>query len=502
MRFVGIEVSGNFIAAVALELKGKTLRVVGVAHKFIDYEKLVKKDLDLLLAKLPGTPDQYVVGFPLAWVSVRSLSVPFKDNRKIAQILPLEIAEFLIAPVDEYELDFINTSQDKSKSKVLVCGILRSQIEKLTNLLPEKKKSVFRVAPAVVFIAEQVISTGKYKDSGILLYSTVDDVSMVVWHENKIIFMRNLLLPDYFVTLSFRDKKDFLADPLKKSSLLADIGREVKLSLFSLADSYGTDFAPEQLVVGGFVKKRTEWVDELSSYVGVPAVALDINKKVKIDKKLILSGSWQADLYEVPLFIALSGSKDKKIKNSFDFGGRKQEQEKGFFSTRYLTRAALACCLLLFMFSAWVWLDYKKMSFKVNKLQKEQRAVLSQAFPDIEVDSQDKPLDLMRSKLGELQGADVDLRIFTKDIKILKIIADISARIPDNIDVKVSRFVIGKGVIRLKGTTNAFNNVNIIKNNLSKSGYYRGVEIVSATADKRTGRIRFEIKLTLTYTEE
>jgi general secretion pathway protein L len=65
--------------------------------------------------------------------------------------------------------------------------------------------------------------------------------------------------------------------------------------------------------------------------------------------------------------------------------------------------------------------------------------------------------------------------------------------------LQVSRLAIEREIVLMKGTTDTFNSVETIKNSLSASPRYKGVQIVSATADKekKNGSVRFEIQLQL-----
>ncbi|MCI5144687.1 MAG: hypothetical protein D3923_03990, partial [Candidatus Electrothrix sp. AR3] len=70
-------------------------------------------------------------------------------------------------------------------------------------------------------------------------------------------------------------------------------------------------------------------------------------------------------------------------------------------------------------------------------------------------------------------------------------------RIPDSINLQVARMIIDHNSVRIKGTTDAFNNVNTIRDLLSKSARYSDVNIVSATKGKKKEGILLELKLQL-----
>jgi len=79
---------------------------------------------------------------------------------------------------------------------------------------------------------------------------------------------------------------------------------------------------------------------------------------------------------------------------------------------------------------------------------------------------------------------EANIRLFTQEKRILAILADISARVPDTISMHVSRLVVDQDSVKIKGTTDAFNNVNVIKKVLARSARFSEVNIVSATKAK------------------
>ena len=79
----------------------------------------------------------------------------------------------------------------------------------------------------------------------------------------------------------------------------------------------------------------------------------------------------------------------------------------------------------------------------------------------------------------------------------MPLLADISRRIPASVAVKVGRLSIDRETIVIKGTTDHFNDVEMIKTALANSPRLKAVHIVSATADtgKKEGVVRFELQM-------
>ena len=83
------------------------------------------------------------------------------------------------------------------------------------------------------------------------------------------------------------------------------------------------------------------------------------------------------------------------------------------------------------------------------------------------------------------------------DIKVIDILAELSSRIPESLQIHVVRMVVDRQTILLRGVTDNFNSVDGLKKVLEKSDYFRGVTINSANLATKVSGVRFELKLDL-----
>jgi len=101
----------------------------------------------------------------------------------------------------------------------------------------------------------------------------------------------------------------------------------------------------------------------------------------------------------------------------------------------------------------------------------------------------------MRVKIKELQQSTSLRPEAGASKKILDLLKEISQRIPQSLNVHVSRMLIDTETVRISGKTDAFNEVDKIKNSLESSIQFSGVAISSANL-VRTGKgVRFEIRI-------
>jgi len=160
-----------------------------------------------------------------------------------------------------------------------------------------------------------------------------------------------------------------------------------------------------------------------------------------------------------------------------------------------LFAAAVALFLLIGGVTGWFFVNLRSLDAHYTRLGSEMKTVFKETFP--EATRIDAPLVQMQARLRKAREPAVAIPAFSGEKRALNILADISTRIPTSLIINVGRIVIDQESVQVKGTTDTFNTVNLIQSRLRKSSRYDDVKIVSATADKDKGMIRFELRLQL-----
>ena len=233
----------------------------------------------------------------------------------------------------------------------------------------------------------------------------------------------------------------------------------------------------------------------VASALQLPVEMVDLLSANKIDCSEEIRTRWQSQHFDQALSLALLGF-GKKAEINF----RKDAfaKKRVIFSTRkQLVGVMAAVVVLAGCFLGYMWNDYRLMQNRDKAIREEMNAIYKQTFP--KVTKVHEPYTEMKAALKNVQGPESPAPLFGPDKRVLGLLADISARIPETVALQVSRLSIDRESILFKGTTNTFNSVDAIKNSLSVSSRYKAVQIVSATADKAksSGIIRFEIQLQL-----
>ena len=149
---------------------------------------------------------------------------------------------------------------------------------------------------------------------------------------------------------------------------------------------------------------------------------------------------------------------------------------------------------LIFSFlAADMVIDYYTLKKEYKILNREITSVFKQTLPEVTriVD----PVQQLRVKVKELKQSTSLRPEAGTSKKILDLLKEISQRIPASLNVHVNRMVIDTETVRISGKTDAFNEVDRIKNNLESSIQFSGVTISSANLDRTGKGVRFEIRI-------
>ena len=82
-------------------------------------------------------------------------------------------------------------------------------------------------------------------------------------------------------------------------------------------------------------------------------------------------------------------------------------------------------------------------------------------------------------------------------VRRIDILNDISRRIPKDIEVDITRLVVGSGNVLISGYTDTFNSLDDIKGRLEQIDFFKKVTISSANRDRSGKEIRFMLKAEL-----
>ncbi len=493
---IGIDISDDLLSAVVVTGKGKDVRIMSCASTVLAEHTTVADELPQLMEQLQWQGGYCVTGLSLSWFSLRNLFLPFSDEKKVQQILPFELEEHLLTPVEEQIIATRITDKNVAGCQLLVAAVEKETIAGHLETFKAQKLDPDQIFPASFILADHLCRTGFDGDDFLLLYCDMGSMTIVICHHGSIPFMRRLSYPEKVFTdtiFSFNGDQIVVADQLAADEAITGLCGVVRKSIDYFCLQHDLEIVPNHVVLAGPMPLGEGFKEKIEIELGMGAKICNLVEAGSATLAPETAGQWQPAIYDRPLALALQG---RRREGGFNF--RKDQ----FAAPRYLLRSkkqamglALAAGFLLILALGYLFIDYQFLKKRHDGLAQRMEQVFKKTFPGATPGKD--PLMYMRSRMKGTDTVTVSMPLFTGEKRVLAILADISSLIPASIEVHVARLVIDQDSVRIKGTTDAFNNVNTIKSLLIKSSRFSEVTIVSAAKAKEKNTIRFELRLQL-----
>ena len=503
---LGIDISDDLLSGVAVAGKGKEAKAVSCAFYRLDNDNRLAEQLPLLLEDLQwpqkGRCD---IGISLSELSLRNLSLPFADSRKIDQILPFELDEQLLLPVHQQIIatTAAMVNKEDGETRLIAAALEKEILSGYISLFREQSAEPDRISPTDFVLAERLCQSNREADSFLLLSCDFSSSAVTLVHQGAVVFMRYLASPAEVFTqalFSFDGQEIYTDDPESAELTVSRICRGVQESVAMFEHRFSLELQPAYILLTGPMLLGKGFREKVDAEIGLPVKRSDLIRTDTVTLSAGIAGQWKPEIYDRPLALALQAAAGKKTA-SFNF--RRNEFAPPHYllrSRKQLIRSAVIAGLVVLVSLTYLFFDARELEKKHDRLAAQMVEVFTTSFPGITPSGD--PLLHMRSKLQGMDTVSVSMPIFHEKKRVLFILYDISARIPNSLDLHVTQLIIDQDSVKLSGTTDAFNNVDTIKKLLTESERYAEVNIVSATKGKEDEGIRFEIRLQLAAAEE
>ncbi len=498
-QVLGLDINDEFVAAAVLRQNGQDRQITAFGVKrFHDREDLAEALLQLV-EQIGWKEGPCYCGIPVSGISLRNITIPFTDRKKIVQVLPMELEDQLLRPVGDQLVEFMVTGGDEEESHILVTALSKNALQQHLDLLRGAGLSPEVITLRTVPISEQFQRESKQDEGFILVDAGLHSVNLAIVSHGKVIFVRRLPYTDRMFTAHpfiFDDEGPGIADHEVAMECIGALCSDIRRSLGLFQLESGSDSLPERIIMSGCMVRLAFFREKVGAELGREVLPGDLRLQAGVALDKDAAGEWDPGTCDHALALALQGLRKKATVNF-----RKDEfapTKLLLASKQQLLAASVLLVLLLGGFAAYLGFGYRSLNARYGELGAGMEKLFRETFPEVTrvVD----PLIEMKTKLRDVQGPAVATPIFSGDKRALNILADISERIPGEVEIHVSRLVIDDEAVMIKGTTDTYNNVNLIQGVLRKSPEYVDVAIVSAAAEKESGQVRFELKLRMAGT--
>ncbi|MGM0453610.1 MAG: type II secretion system protein GspL [Thermodesulfobacteriota bacterium] len=414
-----------------------------------------------------------LLSIPPSLVTFRNIEVPFRDRKKIRQVLPFELEPSLPYAIDQLTLDFMVVNR-ADQTDLIAAAV---ETEKLNHIVETLNR--FDINPRYITaggitsalcyagLAPSPPEAFLYVDLG-ANSATVSGVK-----DGRIHVLRTL--------------KTGRGAPAEKAKRLA--GGILRMTA-SFDTIYDFDFFPEQILVSGIDADDETLLSHLSTAFELPVRPANLMEDTQLHVSALPDAGFDPLRFGGPL--GLAGIETDGVA-PFNFSREHYAIQKYWVENRneVITTGMLAVLVfILMMFSVVVEAHF--LQNQVSRINQQITGIYRSTFPQ---DSKIvDPVQQMRVKLEKLEEQQRYSADTGSNIRNIDILNQISQQVPEQIDVIMTRFVRGNNDILLAGTTDTFNAVDEIKGRLEKVDIFQNLTISSANMDQNINRVRFNIK--------
>jgi type II secretory pathway component PulL len=481
-KILGLDIRHDAVSAVLVDsgIKGTVIE----AHMHVPLpdrkagENGLAASLETIVQKMDTSGSICVASFPADEISYRNIQVPFKGQKKIKKILPYELEPTLPFPVEDLIIDFISLEiPDNLNTKNLItASVEKSKLHSYLDTL-----ATFNIEP-------EIVTVGGYQ-TALCLANFLDS------QKNWLLIDINKSKGTIFVIFSGRTCliRSFPIGSTARSYKIRSLCSNIWQTLIAFEKIIGFDFKPDGGFITGFGIDDLGFDQDMEQALGFPIERAHILRYTQLIKQQFVPQSYTPFLMDNALSLALTeieGAKGFNFRKG-PFASKKfwEENKKSLIQTGVFFILVLA----LGFFN--VFLDSYFMEKRLARLDHQITGIFTSTFPEVKkiVD----PIQQMRIKIQDARAKALLPGETEKQVRGIDILNTISKQIPEDMDVTLTRFVMGSESIIISGNTDTFNSVNTIKSKLEQSEFFKKIVISAANIDKFDKRVRFKLKLNL-----
>ena len=494
-KILGIDMQGDLITAVKIEGRLRGYHVIECASVMMGDIDGLDEALKEMSKHLDLKADTYISTIPGDIVSYRNLQMPFKNTKKIKQTLSYEIETMVPFPVEDLVVDFTFIDQ-QDQSDILAASVGRKHISEylisLQNYGIDPQIIDISGVPIVLWLLRQA----EIPDDGILFQIGQKRTTMILYLKRRINLMRsfafcNDCMPEA-MSNSTTDKNTQSQKEAKIVSCFESFCKNVQNTLHSFEYQNNRPVRPEKIFITGVGSIYPQALGLLERFLAIPVEEINVaggDPNVHVNANI--AQSWNPATMDGALALTLRGNRQ-----GLGLNFRKDEFEIKKTDTKFkreIRRASIFFLIILSLLITFFYIDYYFLKKRYTMLDKQITETFRQTLPDVKriVD----PVQQMKIKITQTKKSAFSLPGIAGDYKVVDILRDISIKVPESLNVTVTSMVVDPEVIKMKGETDTFNTVDIIKKGLEPSKYFSAVTISSANLDRSRKHVQFEIKL-------
>ncbi len=416
----------------------------------------------------------------------RNLTVPFKDRRKQREIISFELEPNIPFPVDDLIIDFLPITGLEETELVTFFAEKRIIGQRL-SLFEAHGINPEAICVRLIPLALRLLSVNETPKNGLLLELGEKRVTLLIWQRKQVAFIRT------FACGNRTDDRSESGPPMDEGPLdFPALLNSVRQTVHGFGAERKDFEPPEAVFLTGRRASLSAAPELVTEYLKIPARGVDLLTDNRIRMGDLAKTDWEGPAMEGALSLALGWYSARGLGPNF----RKDEfqiEKRSFFRSKFFKKAVAWLLVIAALWAADMGVDIYFLKQRAAALDERILLLFKKGFPHITriVD----PVKQARIEINQLKRSATPGQVADPNGKTLDLLLEISERLPEAMDLTVSRLVIDPAAIRIKGNTDTYNTVDRVKQGLEKSSLFKTTTISSANLDRGNNRVLFEIKL-------
>lgn len=481
-KIIGLDIQNHFISAVMVRSGMKGNWIEGGTRIPIPNDQPFHVGMSAALQTLSESMDLSgavcVASIPADRVSFRNLKLPFKDAKKIRQVLPFELEPMQAIPVDELIIDFFPIKQTNGSSpenQIIAACVEKSFLQSYLDAL-----SAWKISPKMISVSgyASFISLSELADipeKCLMADINPDTCTITIIISKQVRLIRNFRLA------------------IGNEPMVAALLRGIQHTLSAFDEMFLTDFIPDQILVISCIENDASLEEEIQKATNIPVRRMDLLRELNMFLPVPATVKWMSD--QTDRAIGLAAIEIENISALNFRRGPFAIQKQWVEHKSSLIKTGILCVFLMVALIFHLYMDLRSTEIKYQRINQQITAIFKSTFPNVTniVD----PLHQMRVAMDDLKKTMFVPGDTGKNIRSIDIIHHISTSVPKEIQVDLTRLDIGDDSVQIAGITDTFNAVDEIKNKLEQKSIFQKVTIMSATTERGGNRIQFKLKIQL-----
>ncbi len=447
--------------------------------------------LETIRSRMDTDGSVFAVSFPADQASYRNIYVPFKDAKKIRQVIPFELEPALPFPVDELVMDFHPVANSKrvpdaNHTDIIAAAVEKARIQSYMDILVSLDMEPEIITVGGYPTAQCLAKFADTPENWMLADISKTRCTLFAVSSGQISLIRSF--PVSFTPNSGRGSH-------KKIEMLCNI---IQRTIASFDENLHSGFRPDEMFITGHGLNYPDFEHEAELMLDIHVKRADIIRDTGAVVKYAPRDILPEHRTQMDNAFALALVENEGISGlNFRRGPFAPKREWAEHKESFIKSGILACLVLAALFFN-IWIEYNSMTKQEERLDSQMASIFKSTFPKLKYNP-NVSLHLMKTAVEDAKKVELIPEEMEKNIKTVDIFNDISKLIPAKIDVELSRLIISQENVQISGDTDSFEAVDEIQSHLEKSAFFRKVTITSTRKDRKGNRIQFKIKADLSF---